>query len=170
MLNDIFWPNAYLSYSQCAVYILRISAAVVHPAHYFTLCKTVGKLQRREVAFMDKNGKSNFQFVCLMWHVIEFNSSWPSATYMRRDFQCLFLQRPIYVALISVLVFPVPHTCKWGVTNGSLLPSPPNSRRSPAYLISLAPHICGTSRTPIITRIVWKISNVVTKTLVVLPS
>ena len=61
------------------------------------------------------------------------NSSWPSATYMRRDFQCLFPQRPTYVALISVLISPVLHT--WGVTNGSLLASPPNSRRSPASLI-----------------------------------
>ena len=95
------------------------------------------------------------------------NSSWPSATYMRRDFQCLFPQRPRYVALISVLISPVPHI--WGVTNGSLLASPPNSRRSPASLISPAPHICGASRTPIVTRVVWKILNVVTKILVVLP-
>ena len=96
-----------------------------------------------------------------------FNSSWPSATYMRRDFQCLLPQRPKYGALISVLISPVPHT--WGVTNGSLLASPPNSRRSPASLISPAPHICGASRTPILTRVVWKISNVVTNILVVLP-
>ena len=96
-----------------------------------------------------------------------FNSSWPSATYMRRDFQCLFPQRPGYGALISVLISPVPHT--WGVTNGSLLASPPNSRRSPASLISPAPHICGASRTPIPTRVVWKILNVVTNILVVLP-
>ena len=96
-----------------------------------------------------------------------FNSSWPSATYMRRDFQCLFPQRLRYVALISVLISPVPHT--WGVTNGSLLASPPNSRRSPASLISPAPHICGASRTPILTRVVWKILNVVTNILVVLP-
>ena len=95
------------------------------------------------------------------------NSSWPSATYMRRDFQCLFPQRLRYVALISVLISPVPHT--WGVTNGSLLASPPNSRRSPASLISPAPHICGASRTPILTRVVWKILNVVTNILVVLP-
>ena len=95
------------------------------------------------------------------------NSSWPSATYMRRDFQCLFPQRPGYGALISVLISPVPHT--WGVTNGSLLASPPNSRRSPASLISPAPHICGASRTPIPTRVVWKILNVVTNILVVLP-
>ena len=95
------------------------------------------------------------------------NSSWPSATYMRRDFQCFFPQRPGYGALISVLISPVPHT--WGVTNGSLLASPPNSRRSPASLISPAPHICGASRTPIPTRVVWKILNVVTKILVVLP-
>ena len=95
------------------------------------------------------------------------NSSWPSATYMRRDFQCLFPQRPRYVALISVLISPVPHT--WGVTNGSLLASPPNSRRLPASLISPAPHICGASRTPILTRVVWKILNVVTNILVVLP-
>ena len=79
----------------------------------------------------------------------QINSSWPSATYMRRDFQCLFPQRPRYGALISVLISPVPHT--WGVTNGSLLASPPNSRRSPASLISPAPHICGASRTPILT-------------------
>ena len=97
----------------------------------------------------------------------DLNSSWPSATYMRRDFQCLFPQRPRYVALISVLISPVPHT--WGVTNGSLLASPPNSRRSPASLISPAPHICGASRTPILTRVVWKILNVVTNILVVLP-
>ena len=96
-----------------------------------------------------------------------FNSSWPSATYMRRDFRCLFPQRPRYVALISVLISPVPDI--WGVTNGSLLASPPNSRRSPASLISPAPHICGASRTPILTRVVWKILNVVTKILVVLP-
>ena len=96
-----------------------------------------------------------------------FNSSWPSATYMRRDFQCLFPQRLRYVALISVLISPVPHT--WGVTDGSLLASPPNSRRSPASLISPAPHICGASRTPILTRVVWKILNVVTNILVVLP-
>ena len=95
------------------------------------------------------------------------NSSWPSATYMRRDFQGLFPQRPRYGALISVLISPVPHT--WGVTNGSLLASPPNSRRSPASLISPAPHICGASRTPILTRVVWKILNVVTNILVVLP-
>ena len=95
------------------------------------------------------------------------NSSWPSATYMRRDFQCLFPQRPRYVALISVLISPVPHT--WGVTNGSLLASPPNSRRSPASLISPVPHICGASQTPILTRVVWKILNVVTNILVVLP-
>ena len=95
------------------------------------------------------------------------NSSWPSATYMRRDFQCLFPQRPKYVALISVLISPVPHI--WGVTNNSLLPSPPNSCRSPASLISPAPHICDASQTPILTRIVWKILNVVTKILVVLP-
>ena len=98
---------------------------------------------------------------------LSFNSSWPSATYMRRDFQCLFPQRLRYVALISVLISPVPHT--WGVTNGSLLASPPNSRRSPASLISPAPHICGASRTPILTRVVWKILNVVTNILVVLP-
>ena len=91
------------------------------------------------------------------------NSSWPSATYMRRDFQCVFPQRPRYGALISVLISPVPHT--WGVTNGSLLASPPNSRRSPASLISPAPHICGASRTPILTRVVWKILNVVTNIL-----
>ena len=91
------------------------------------------------------------------------NSSWPSATYMRRDFQCLFPQRPRYGALISVLISPVPHT--WGVINGSLLASPPNSRRSPASLISPAPHICGASRTPILTRVVWKILNVVTNIL-----
>ena len=95
------------------------------------------------------------------------NSSWPSATYMRRDFQCLFPQRPRYVALISVLISPVPHI--WGVTNGSLLASPPNSRRSPASIICPTPHICGASRTPILTRVVWKILNVVTKILVVLP-
>ena len=95
------------------------------------------------------------------------NSSWPSATYMRRNFQCLFPQRPRYVALISVLISPVAHT--WGVTNGSLLASPPNSRRSPASLISPAPHICGASRTPILTRVVWKILNVVTNILVFLP-
>ena len=94
------------------------------------------------------------------------NSSWPSVTYMRRDFQCLFPQRPRYVALILVLISPVPHT--WGVTNGSLLASPPNSRRSPASLISPAPHICGASRTPILTRVVWNILNVVTNILVVL--
>ena len=96
-----------------------------------------------------------------------FNSSWPSATYMRLDFQCLFPQHPRYLALISVLISPVPHT--WGVTNGSLLASPPNSRRSPASLISPAPHICGASRTPILARVVWKILNVVTNILVVLP-
>ena len=95
-----------------------------------------------------------------------FNSSWPSATYMRHNFKCLFPLRPKYVALISVLICSVPHT--GGVTNGSLLPSPPNSRRSPASLISPAPHICGASQTPIVTRIVWKISKVVTKILVVL--
>ena len=95
------------------------------------------------------------------------NSSWPSATYMRRDFQCFFPQRPRYGTLITVLISPVPHT--WGVTNGSLLASPPNSRRSPASLISPAPHICGASRTPILTRVVWKILNVVTNILVVLP-
>ena len=39
---------------------------------------------------------------------------------MRRDFQCLFPQRPKYVSPISVLISPVPHI--WGVTNGSLLP------------------------------------------------
>ena len=80
---------------------------------------------------------------------VVINSSWPNATYMRRDFQCLFPQRPRYGALISVLISPVPHT--WGVTNGSLLASPPNSRRSPASLISPATHICGASRTPILT-------------------
>ena len=101
------------------------------------------------------------------YQIITLNSSWPSATYMRRDFQCLFPQRPRYVALISVLISPVPHV--WGVTNDSLLASPPNSRRSPAPLISPAPHICGASRTPILTRVVWKISNVVTKILAVLP-
>ena len=95
------------------------------------------------------------------------NSSWPSATYMCRDFQCLFPQRPRYGALISVLISPVPHT--WGVTNGSLLASPPNSRRSPASLITPAPHICGASRTHILSRLVWKILNVVTNILVVLP-
>ena len=82
-------------------------------------------------------------------------------------FRCLFPQRPRYVALISVLISPVPDI--WGVTNGSLLASPPNSRCSPASLISPAPHICGASRTPILTRVVWKILNVVTKILVVLP-
>ena len=80
---------------------------------------------------------------------------------MRRDIRCLFLQHPKYVALISVLISPVPHI--WGVTNGSLLRSAPNSCRSPASLISPAPHICGALRTPILTRIVWKISNIVTK-------
>ena len=90
------------------------------------------------------------------------NSSWPTATYMRRDFQCLFPHCPRYVALISV-----PHI--WGVTNSSLLASLPNSLRSPASLNSPAPHICGASRTPILTRVVWKILNVVTKILVVLP-
>ena len=100
-------------------------------------------------------------------YILVINSSWPSATYMRRDFQCLFPQRPRYVALISVLISPVPHT--WGVTNGSLLASPPNSRRSPASLISPAPHICGASRTPILTRVVWKILNVAPNILVVLP-
>ena len=94
------------------------------------------------------------------------NSSWPSATYMSRNLQCLFPQRPRYVALISVLSSPVPHI--WGVTKGSFLASPPNSRRSPASLTSPAPHICGASRTPILTRVVWKILNVVTKILVVL--
>ena len=103
----------------------------------------------------------------MLHHQEWVNSSWPSATYMRRDFLCLFPQRPRYVALISVLISPVPHI--WGVTNGSLLASPPNSRRSPASLISPAPHICGASRTPILTRVVWKILNVVTKILVVLP-
>ena len=102
-----------------------------------------------------------------IFHGSGINSSWPSATYMRRDFQCLFPQRPRYVALISVLISPVPHT--WGVTNGSLHASPPNSRRSPASLISPAPHICGASRTPILTRVVLKILNVVTNILVVLP-
>ena len=103
------------------------------------------------------------------WNIVNstLNSSWPSATYMRRDFQCLFPQRPRYVALISVLISSVPHI--WGVTNGTLLASPPNSRRSPASLISPAPHICGASRTPILTRVVWKILNVVTKVWVVLP-
>ena len=43
---------------------------------------------------------------------------------MRRDFRCLFPQRPRYVALISVLISPVPDI--WGVTNGSLLASPQN--------------------------------------------
>ena len=99
------------------------------------------------------------------WKTI--NSSWPSATYMHRDFQCLFPQRLRYVALISVLISSVPHI--WGVTNDSLLASPPNSRRSPASLISPAPHICGASRTHILTRVVWKILNVVTKILIVLP-
>ena len=106
--------------------------------------------------------------ICLVCSLgAPFNSSWPSATYMRRDFQCLFPQRPRYVALISVLISPVPYI--WGVTNGSLLDSPPNSRRSPASLVSPAPHTCGTSRTPILTRVVWKILNVVTKIVVVLP-
>ena len=98
---------------------------------------------------------------------LRFNSSWPSATYMRHNFQCLFSQRPRYVALISVLISPVPHI--WDVTNGSLLASPPNSHHSPASLISPVPHICGASQTPILIRVVWKILNVVTKILVVLP-
>ena len=100
-------------------------------------------------------------------HNLAFNSSWPSATYMRRDFQCLFPRRPRYVALISVLISTVPHI--WGVTNGSLLAGPPKNRRSPASLISPAPHFCGASRTPILSRVAWKILNVVTKILVVLP-
>ena len=87
-------------------------------------------------------------YYCSQRYRATLNSSWPSATYMRRDFQCLFPQRPRYGALITVLISPVPHT--WGVTNGSLLASPPNSRRSPASLISPAPHICGASRTPIL--------------------
>ena len=124
--------------------------------------------------------KSLFRFVetlvfnkniCIVWGLKlilnRLNSSWPSATYMRRDFQCLFPQRPRYMALISVLISPVPHT--WGVTNGSLLASPPNSRHPPASLISPAPHICGASRTPVLTHVVWKILNVVTNVLVVLP-
>ena len=99
---------------------------------------------------------------------VSSNSSWPNATYMHRDFQSLSPQRPVYASLISVLISQVPHI--WGVTNGSLRPSAPNSCRSPTSLISPVPHIYGTSRTPILTCIVWKISNVVTKLLVVLPN
>ena len=124
---------------------------------------------RNSNIFIQENALENV--VCEMAPILSWpqcvNSSWPSATYMRHDFQCLFPQRLRYVALISVLISPVPHT--WGVTNGSLLASPPNSRRSPASLISPAPHICGASRTPILTRVVWKILNVVTNILVVLP-
>ena len=77
-------------------------------------------------------------FCCRVSHFSAlFNSSWPSATYMRHDFQCLFPQCPRYVALVSMLISLVPHI--WGVTNGSVLASPPNSRRSPASLISPAP-------------------------------
>ena len=88
-------------------------------------------------------------------------------------------QSHIYALRVSVVISPAPHICGvdfsahfpvphiWGVINGSLLASPPNSRRSPASLIS--PHICGASRTPIPTRVVWKILNVVTKILVVPP-
>ena len=130
----------------CFVYLLYSSLV------YSKMVGTVGKYL----------GINNIKWVLSM-----FNWSWPSATYMRRDFQCLFPPRPRYVALISVLISPVPHT--WGVTNGSLLASPPNSRRSPASLISPAPHICGASRTPILTLVVWKILNFFTNILVVLP-
>ena len=119
-----------------------------------------------ELVFMANDGNSDDYGLNVHTKTM-FNSSWPSATYVRRDFQCLFPQRPRYVALISLLISPVPHI--WGVTNGSLLASPPNSRRSPASLISPAPHICGASRAPILTRVVWKILNVVIKILVVLP-
>ena len=82
--------------------------------------------------------QANFGYCWLRYLLWDYlNSSWPSATYMRRDFQCLFPQCPRYVALISVLISPMPHI--WGVTKGSLLASPPNSRRSPTSLISLAP-------------------------------
>ena len=99
------------------------------------------------------------------------NSSWPSATYMRRDFQWFFSPAPQICGADFTAHFPVPHI--WGVTNGLLLVSPPNSRRSLASLNSPAPHIWGASRTntdqPILTRVAWEISNVVTKILVVLP-
>ena len=116
------------------------------------LCLSGAKFFKQHLAIPILNTWKTSSYIRTCFYV--FNSSWPSATYMRRDFQCLFPQRPRYVALISVLISPVPHT--WGVTNGSLLASPPNSRRSPASLISPAPHICGASRTPILTRVVWK--------------
>ena len=94
--------------------------------------------RRYHIYLVDWWYKSHWLINTVSWRMQKtfhgVNSSWPSATYMRRDFQCLFPQRPRYVALISVLISPVPHL--WGVTNGSLLDSPPNNRRSPASLIS----------------------------------
>ena len=97
-------------------------------------------LKRNSRIFIQENAFE--KVVCEITPILSrpryINSSWPSATYTRRDFHYLFPQRPRYVALILVLISPVPHI--WGVTNGSLLASPPNSRRSPASLISPANH------------------------------
>ena len=41
-------------------------------------------------------------------NLIRINSPWPSATYMRRDFKCLFPQCPIYGALQTARSSPVP--------------------------------------------------------------
>ena len=163
--SNIWKDRLYVETGPCKLRVVTVFMCI------YCCCKTIdGLLLEHHV---QTYGISWLTYINLpwpnnvIWYHHRLNSSWPSATYMRRDFQCLFPQRPGYVALISMLISPVPHI--WGVTNGSLLASPPNSRRSPASLISPAPHIWGASRTPIITRVVWKISNVVIKILVVLP-